>query len=249
MPRRLVGETGYYHVTTRTAGQIAMFEDDEDRRAYLRAMRDARDESGVRIIAWVLMTDHVHLVVDCGESAEALSDFMYVLNKKYVKYFNEKTGRSGHLFQGNFWSKPIQDDSQLLATVYYVHRNPEAAGIAPLREYRWSSYKEYAGKHWVVDTSLVLGMLGSFDAFDKYVARPEEAARQNAYSSLTDEEVVAIALEIAKCSSSSSLRQLPQGERNTVIFKLYDHGATIRQIARALGIGAATVSRRISNRQ
>ena len=111
MAQKRAEDTGFRHVVTRSAGQIALFEDDEDRRTYLRIMRCARDEAGVRIIAWVLMSDHVHIIVDCRENLESLSAFMYRLDKEYAIYFNAKTGRSGHLFERTFWRKAITTES------------------------------------------------------------------------------------------------------------------------------------------
>lgn len=243
MPIRRKGETGYFHATVRSAGKIPLFEDDEDRKAYLRIMRAARDAADVRILAWVLMTDHVHIIIDCKDNPESLSSFMYFLDKKYSVLFNKKTGRSGHLYKGSFWSKPISTDSQLIATVHYVHMNPEKAGIAPMRTYRWSSYQEYAGKRWVVDTSTILTMFGSFEDFDAYKGSSENAVRQQRRASHTDEEVLALALEYAGCSSSDELRSLQIAERNRIIKALRADGVAVAPIARVFGVGISTVSR------
>ena len=243
MPRRIMGETGYYHVTTRTAGQIALFESDADREVYLRLMRKTSAETGMRIIAWVLMSDHVHYVLDCGEKADALSRFMHNVDRGYARYFNDRTGRVGHLFQGNYWSKPIADDSQLIATVHYVHMNPEVAGIAPMREYRWSSYQEYAGKHWVVDTDTILSIFGSFEAFDSYVGSPDDVVRQTAHVRFSDEDVLALAMKHAGCSSSADLRACSGDDRIRVVRMLGNEGVSARQIARTLGIGASSAAR------
>ena len=64
MPQRKLSETGCYHITTRAAGKVALFEDDDDRKRYLRLLREARDAEGAKVTAWVLMTDHVHIVAD-----------------------------------------------------------------------------------------------------------------------------------------------------------------------------------------
>lgn len=243
MAKRVLSETGLYHITTRTAGKIALFEDDADRRKYLCLLKAARDSVGARVIAWVLMTDHVHLVVDFGENPDAIADFMFKLDSPYSRYFNAKTGREGTLFQGNFWSKPIANDAQLLATVYYIHMNPEAAGIAPMRAYHWSSYQEYAGTHWVVDTSTLLGMFGDFEAFDSYVGSPWDVVSDEADAKPQDGDVLARAIEIAEVNNSGELRSLSPSRRNELIRTLHAEGLNGRMIARSLGIGAMTVSR------
>lgn len=243
MARRVASESGYYHVVTRSAGQIALFEDDGDRRKYLKLLKAARDAAGVRIIAWVLMTDHVHLVVDCGETPSAVSDFMASLNCAYSKYFNAKTGRTGTLFQGKFWSKPIRNDAQLVATVYYIHMNPQAAGIAPMRAYHWSSYQEYAGTHWVVDTSTLLDYFGGFRAFDTYEGARENVVCEPKEDDLQDADVLAYALGLAGVKTSNELRTLPRKRRDELIRTLHSRGVRGKVIARTFGVGAATVSR------
>lgn len=246
MPQRALSESGYYHVVTRTAGQIALFEDDADRRKYLRLLKMSRDTCNARIIAWVLMTDHVHLVIDFGSSPASVSEFMSLLDASYSKYFNAKTGRAGTLFQGRFWSKPIEDDSQLVATVHYLHMNPEMAGIAPMREYRWSSYREYAGVRWVVDTSTILGYFGTFELFDAYRGKPEDVVRPSTRSSLRrpdDEGTLTKALELAGVDTSSHLRSLPRRERNDLIRTLNRRGTSGKVLARTFGLGTSTISR------
>ena len=243
MARRELSESGFYHITTRSAGQIALFEDDDDRRFYLRFLRDARDESKARILAWVLMTDHVHIVADFGDSPGSVSDFMGSIDLRYAKYFNAKTKRSGTLFQGRFWSKPVLDDAQLVATVHYVHMNPEAAGLAPMRDYRWSSYREYAGTLWVVDTRLIFGLFGSFEAFDAYAGSPKDVVCEASENLLQDEDVLAFAIELAQVETSSELRSLPAERRNEVIRLMGEQGVSARKAARAFGIGASTAAR------
>ena len=243
MPRRELSATGWYHVTIRSAGQIALFEDDADRRKYLSLLKCARDKIGTRIIAWMLMTDHVHLIIDVGENPQTISEFMHLIDLPYSKYFNEKTGRSGTLFQGNFWSKPILTEAQLVATVHYVHMNPERAGLSPMRSYRWSSYREYAGTHWVVDTTPVLEVFGGFEAFDAYEGSPKDVVRKGMNAPQQDEDVLAAAMKLAGTQSSDELRRLPVDKRNELIRTLAAEGASTRKIARAFGIGHMTVSR------
>ena len=243
MSRRKISETGCYHITTRSAGQIALFEDDDDRRYYLRLLHESRDRVGARIIARVLMTDHVHLVVDFGESSDAVSAFMHGIDSRYTRYFNAKTNRSGTLFQGVYWSKPILDDAQLVATVHYVHMNPEVAGLSPMRAYHWSSYQEYAGLHWVVDTDLVLGIFGSFKCFDSYVGSEKDVVRQIIRKQVQDGDALALAIERAQVETSAELRALPRAKRNEIIRYLGERAVPSRKIARTFGIGASTVCR------
>lgn len=246
--RRTYSESGYYHVTVRTAGQIALFEDDEDRKVLVSLLKRAKDEHGVCILAWVFMTDHFHLVIDVGENAKAVSPFMHSVNRAYARYFNEKTNRTGALVQSKYWSKPIADDAQLIATVYYVHRNPEAVGMCPMRSWRWSSYREYAGMAEIADTGKILEMFGGFAAFDAYAGSTDNVVSRRTQRRYQDDDVLEHAIELAGVKSSSELRGLPRKRRNGIIVELYASGAAVRQIARTFGIGVGTVSRAIEGR-
>ena len=206
-------------------------------------LKAARDKYNARIIAWVLMTDHVHLIVDFGENPQNISAFMHSIDHPYSCYFNAKTGRSGTLFQGVFWSKPLIDDSQLIATTYYVHMNPENACIAPMREYRWSSYREYAGLQWAVDTSTVLELFGSFEAFDAYEGSSKDVVCRASFMVPQDGDVLARAMTLAGVKTSDELRVLQKRQRDELIRKLASEGISARKIARSFGIGHATVSR------
>lgn len=243
MPRRALSISGYYHVCMRSAGQIALFEDDGDRRRFLTLLKSVRDKISARVIAWVLMTDHVHLVLDFGESPEGVSGFMRELLRGYSRYYNTKTGRAGTLFEGRFWSKPIIDDAQLVSTVHYIHMNPETAGMARMRAYHWSSYQEYAGRHWVVDTATVLGLFGSFERFDRYEGSPKDVVRDLRRKGMQDGAVLSRALAVTGTATSDELRSLPIDGRNHAIRQLKADGASVRQIARVFGIGVGTVSR------
>lgn len=246
MARRFLSESGYYHIVVRSAGQVALFEDDDDRRKFLRLLKNARNNTGAKIIAWVLMSNHVHLVVDFGERPELISTFMLQIDSPYSRHFNAKTGREGTLFQGGYWSKPILNDAQLIATVYYIHMNPEAAGIARMREYHWSSYQEYAGTHWTVDTDVLLELFGGFEEFDAYRGSEEDVVADpfnEDVASLGDADLLALAMKLAGVDDSSGLRTLQIDRRDDVIYSLHRHGVSGRKIARTLGIGPMTVSR------
>lgn len=250
MPKgpREVSESGYYHVVTRSVGGIPIFEDDADRRKYLILMRRFRDELGVRIIAWVLMGNHVHLILDCGEG-ELPTEFMRKLDIAYAYYFRKKTLHKGHLFQADYWSKPISNDSQLISTVDYIHRNPERAGIGSMAGYHWSSMQEYLGKVWVVDTSIMLSLMGSVENMISFMGRADDVvswSNCHGKSTKTDDQVLLDALATSGLRQSSSLRELSSERRRRTMRTLVDRGATQDQVARVFGVSKATVSRVLS---
>ena len=136
---------GLHHITARGNDKQPLFVDDGDRRTFLATLRDAASTTDAVVLAFCLMTNHVHLVVRDDEMR--LSQMLHRLNSVYAQRFNRRHGRTGHVFEGRFWNSLIESDAYLAVAVEYVHRNPLEAGIVDrLDEYIWSSYQAYLGK-------------------------------------------------------------------------------------------------------
>ena len=129
---RTKSETGIYHIVMRGSGRQLIFEDSTDRRAFLDKLRQLRDEQGLTIYAFCLMSNHVHLLAKEGN--EPIGSTMKRLGVSYAMRFNLKTGHVGHVFLDRYASEPVNDDSYLLAVVRYIHANPEVAGICKQAE-------------------------------------------------------------------------------------------------------------------
>ncbi len=122
---------------------------------------DNRDRL-VDILAFCFMPNHIHLLVRQIKD-EGVHKFMVKLGSGYGRYFNQKNGRRGYVFQGRFHSVHIKDDNQLVIAVNYIHANPislveprfkdegiknhsiEEIMTYVARDYRWSSYMDYVG--------------------------------------------------------------------------------------------------------
>lgn len=147
-----------------------LFVDDRDRERFLKRLEDTAEEVDVRVYAFCLMTNHVHLVVETPQAN--LRYFMHKLETAYTIYYNKRHRESGHLMQGRYGAKAVEGDSYLLALTRYVHLNPVYIGamarkpieerIPALRVYPWSSYQRYLGKKvWTfVQTRPLLAMMG-----------------------------------------------------------------------------------------
>jgi putative transposase len=147
MPRspRLVLPGIPLHVIQRGVNRAALFIDDDDRNHYLRLLRSACRRHGVLIHAFVLMGNHVHLLVT-PMVAEGLASAMRRCGQNYVQYFNKRHGRSGTLLQGRFKSCLVDSDGYLLMVHRYIELNPVRAALVALPEsYRWSSARAYLG--------------------------------------------------------------------------------------------------------
>ena len=139
---RARSESGFYHVFHRGVSLFDIFEDDDDREYSLARLVQYANEFDVEIHAWCLMSNHVHLLLRANH--EALSALMRKHGSVYARRFNAKHCRSGPLFEGRFGSVCIETDSQFMAVVRYIHRNPALHDeSAAIKGYRWSSYGEY----------------------------------------------------------------------------------------------------------
>lgn len=131
-PRRRVPE-GIYHVTVRGNNREAIFADDADYQRYLQEILRCHHEHGCTLLAYALMSNHVHLVLQ--DHHISLSRYMQVLNARYTRYFNVRHARVGHLYQGRFFSRFVDRDAYLLEVTRYVHLNPVRAGLVERPEH------------------------------------------------------------------------------------------------------------------
>ena len=133
--------TGYpLHVVQRGNDRQPCFFADADYRFYLDSLGKAAGHYGVQIHAYVLMTNHVHLLVT-PLAAGAVSRMMQALAARYVRYVNARRERTGTLWEGRYKACLVDHDRHLLATCRYIDLNPVRAGIvAHPRAYRWSSF-------------------------------------------------------------------------------------------------------------
>ena len=244
MPRapRATAESGFYHVILRGNGKQIIFEDDADRRAFLELLAKRAGDAGIHVLAWCLMENHVHLVLE--DPTQALSEMMQRLSGDYAQRFNRKSGRVGHVFESRFKSCPVENEAYLLQAIRYVHDNPANAGICPAAEYPWSSYREYVGSAEIADTRLVLDMLGGAEGFIAY-SHPEQrrAYRFDRRARVSDDEMGDVARIALGELPTHEVRALPKAERDQRLLDLRDVGLSVKQIERLTGIGTCTITR------
>lgn len=144
LPRLSV--TGYpHHIIQRGNNRQKVFVTDADRRFMLDVLESHAPECQVLVHAYVLMDDHFHLLLT-PQTAPGLSRLMQAVGRRYVRYFNDRHGRSGTLWEGRYRSTLIQAQRYLLPCMAYIDLNPVRAGrVDQAREYTWSSHGHYAG--------------------------------------------------------------------------------------------------------
>ena len=146
MPRisRIVAVDYPHHVTQRGVRSMDIFSDDEDRRQYLQFIKEEAKRNEMDILAWCLMTNHVHFIV-VPHMETSLARGFGEAHKRYTRLKNFRDGARGYLFQGRFGSC-VLDERHLLAAVRYVENNPVAAGMIRFAwEHKWSSAAYHVG--------------------------------------------------------------------------------------------------------
>jgi REP element-mobilizing transposase RayT len=126
-PRSALPPAGVYHVTCRGVARCAISVDDLDRHRWRSLLYATIRSRGWLCLAWCLMPNHFHLVVDCER--DDLSLGMHWLNFRYAQSFNKRHGRTGHLFQGRFYSGLVRDETHLSRGCGYVLDNPLRARL------------------------------------------------------------------------------------------------------------------------
>ena len=166
-PLRKRSEYGYYHVMIRGNGKQIIFEVRDDYIYFLNLLKRYTSEENVKVCAFCLMNNHVHLLL--FDKNDRLSLFMQKIEVAYTWYYNHKYDRQGHLFQGRYTSVPIENHVQLLSAFRYILNNPREAGICHPSKYDYCSYSRYGKKASFVDTSVFTALLGSFKEYEDFI--------------------------------------------------------------------------------
>ncbi len=241
MPRqaRQHAESGVYHVLLRGVNRDAIFLEDEDREQFLHFLSLTKAASGCVVLAYCLMTNHVHLVVQTP--GEPISSIMKRIGVRYVGWFNRKYDRVGHLYQNRFASLPVEDDTYLITLLRYVWSNPVEAGlVARPEDYPWCSRSPLRGDGRLVDTDILSQLVpedvlaAPVDGRDATQSR--EPARRGRPTRHSDDQVTELLRRCSGAHNPQEFAALDAVDRQRVIRELRTRAATYEQIARATGL-------------
>ena len=129
------------HIIQRGLNRWPTFLEEVDLAFYRFSLAEASAQEGCAVHAWVLMTNHVHLLVTPAH-ADSPGRMMQSLGRRYVRYFNDRYRRSGTLWEGRYRSVAIKSDAHFLACSRYIELNPvRAAMVDAPGAYVWSSFR------------------------------------------------------------------------------------------------------------
>ncbi len=131
-----------YHVINRGNGRQQVFHEDNEYKAFIELMSEAKTMYDVKILAYCLMPNHFHLLLQ-PDKADELSKWMQWLMTSHVRRHHRTYKTSGHIWQGRFKSFIVQKDDHLLTVARYIEGNPVRAKLAAsARDWKWSSHTE-----------------------------------------------------------------------------------------------------------
>lgn len=168
------------HVIQRGNNRNACFHADSDRHLYLKLLHGAVEHNGCALHAYVLMPNHVHLLVTPGATG-AVASTMQDLGRRYVRIFNDAHSRTGTLWEGRYKAAMIDSERYLLVCQRYIELNPVRGGLAANpADFRWSSHRHNA--YGISDS-----LLTSHPIFQRL--GNDDAARRRAYLELFDQPI------------------------------------------------------------
>jgi len=250
MPRgpRVKSISGIYHVMLRGANRQEIFHDEIDCMRFLEIIEKYKKTSGMKVYAWCLMNNHVHLLLE--EGIEDLSITMKRIEVSYVWYYNLKYNTTGHLFQDRFRSENVETNVNLFRVIRYIHQNPVKAGIVERSdEWRWSSCLGYYGKNYhhgnLSDVDFILKKLSTDITNAKQLFKEFNDRKNNdqyledtvGEKRLSDDEARLEIKELLGSIEIAQVKSLPREKRNEVLRKVRcTNGLSLRQAARILGV-------------
>jgi len=260
-PPRLEFPDAIYHVSARGNERSPVYWDDGDRYHFLELLAEASEQCRWRSLAYCLMTNHYHLLVQTPEAN--LARGMRQLNGVYAQSFNRAHGRVGHLFQGRYGARLVQADEHLHAATRYIVRNPVRAGLCrEPRGWRWSSHHATLGLElpWFLDRKALLAYYGGTQAQarERYRVHVEqEGADERPAHPLVEGDDAFVASMLARVRPAPSISGrylrpprppldvlLPASDADSIA-AAHACGYSLREIAGHLGVNPSTVSRRL----
>ena len=225
-----------HHIIVRGVARTAVVVDEDDYAREHRLLERTVSRFELTCHAWCFMPNHSHLLVTSRK--RNISSAMQWFGSRTAQTFNSRYERSGHLYQGRFGSRLVENDRYFLELARYLPLNPSRAGLCRAPEdWLWSSYSATVGLRacpTFLDPSALIEKLGSADAYVGWVAA-------GAGSTFLDEQ--GVPRPPARPSLASLL---PEDSDSAVAIAYHGHGYTMNSIAKYLGVSRSQISRRLS---
>jgi putative transposase len=215
----------FYHVIVRGNQRQDIFIDEQDRIEFLNRVERYKQKTGYILYAYVLMTNHFHLLIETPK--EAISKIMQLINFTYTQYFNKKYGKTGHLFQGRYKALLCDRNKYLLELVRYIHLNPvRQRMVNSPAGYRWSSHNDYIkANRGIVETDRVLRLFSESVSqakrlYNDFVMSSIGSGREEAFYKAIGQQIVGDDKFVEKVERKIEMRELPL--RKPALHEIYN---------------------------
>ncbi len=248
---RKLSQTGLYHVIFRGISRQNIFEERSDYLKLKEIIRKVKREMEAELYAYCFMTNHVHLFIKEKEIGD-ISKIMTKILSHYATWFNIKYSRSGTLFCNRYKSEPVEDERYFLGLIRYIHQNPiEAHIVSSLKEYTYSSYREYAYSiKDITDIDFMLDMINesrdiAIRQFKEFSEIKEIENFEITESQRRSPQAIRrIIMSEIEGREPATINELGKESRNKLIRKLvFEKGISKSALERATGIPRGTIVR------
>ena len=232
--------------------QKIIFEDEYDYQQFIDILRYYKDEEkcSFKLYSYCLMDNHVHLLIE--HTNVSLDEIMKRIEIKFVKWYNKRYRRIGHLFQERYKSEPVEDIEYLKIVFRYIHQNPLNAGIEKVPgAYPWSSYHDYANQDdSFIDIERIFDLFQNYQECMTYLHTLSDKMCMELQSfgiyGISDEDAMEIIQKKNDCKSPADFQRLGLLKRNQYLKELKDSGISVRQLSRLTGISRGAINAAIN---
>ena len=244
MPRKK-SEADLYHIMLRGAGRRIIFFDKQDYEQFLNTIRQVKAKAQLRLYAYCLMDNHVHLLIKEGD--ESLGMTFKRVGVSYAHYYNWKYQLTGHLFQDRYRSEAIDTDAYFLDAMRYICNNPVKAGIfRNFMDYPWlgcSGISDDTQGGLLDDLGTLTDLRG--EKLLKYLRAPCDNAHIEIDDSkrLTDQEATIYLCRCCGCVNPQDIGNWDTARRDAAIRTGRNGGVSIRQLSRLTNVSRAVIER------
>lgn len=237
---------GYYHLILRGNGKMILFENPKDFKSFIKKMIKALREENVRLCAYCLMNNHVHMLV--YDPDFHTPKMVQKLAGGYARYYNdlERTCDPGHVFQGPYKSDPVNEEQHLTNLFRYILNNPKKAGLGPTEKYRWSSYKAFFKDNTILYLDYFREKFPTSEAYREYIGTPnddvfmEDVPQKEKHDDNWAMDLIRQKLWV---KSGTEVKGWDKERRDDALRSLKDAKLTLRQISRLTGVSYGAVHR------
>lgn len=249
MPRisRTTYQKGFFHIMSQGIEKNKIFKTNKEKEKYVHLIEKYLKDYDISIIAYCVMTNHVHLLIYTNDILE-ISKFMKVLNSSYGTFYNKINNRVGFVYRNRFQSQYIYDNSYLKNCIKYIHMNPVKANMVKSEsEYNFSSYNSYIEnkENSIINKEKIIDIFQKKEYIKEFKQLKDEEIEIMDID--REEENFKIAVKNYLLHKNTTLEEIKHCDINLINFckTLKEKGYTQKQISKLLEISESVLSRKI----